>query len=237
MFKKPINVTSESCYLSQCVPEVVVLVMPNFAFMAGSQFNTMLTQIIDLKSLLHFYCSFIIVPSLQTALDLLTLADRYGFLSLHYSIGKSICKSGVIKISNILQTLFYADSCNAEMLHRHCVQYLNAEAEAIIESQSMMDLPKENLKWLLSRDFFIANELKIFEAVKKWKECNGFEVDEIADLLKCVRLSEISPNEIISTVCPSGLYPEAVTEEALRQKLSFQNKSKSRGKKGIDNYV
>lgn len=80
--------------------------------------------------------------------------------------------------------------------------------------------------------FPIKNEVKIFETVKKWKEYNGFEVDEITDVLKCVRLSEISHKDIKSIVRPSGLYPQSVVQEVLGQGQDF-HRSNTRGRFGM----
>ena len=93
----------------------------------------------------------------------------------------------------------------------------------------------ENLKYLLSRDSFIIDELVIFETIKKWKEYNGVDVDEMTALLGCVRLSEIPYKDIISTVFPSNLFSNEIMKETLQIIEMGSGGSNPRGLSGILN--
>ena len=86
---------------------------------------------------------------MQTSLDLLSLADRYNFTQLHSALEGCLCEE--VSISNVLQLMFYADTYNAHRLHRHCSSLIDSDAEAVLSSKSMRDLPKEYMKLLLSR--------------------------------------------------------------------------------------
>ena len=78
--------------------------------------------------------------------------------------------------------------------------------ESVCSSPSILELPMENLKQLLSRVSFVIDELVIFKTVKKWKEYHGLDVDKITDVLDCVRLSEIPLEDMVSTVYPSNFF-------------------------------
>ena len=93
----------------------------------------------------------------------------------------------------------------------------------------------ENLKNLLSRDSLIIDELAIFETVKKWKEYNGMDVDEITAVLDCVRLSEIPYQEIVSTVFPTNFFSDKIMREILQKTKMGSCGSNPRGLSGILN--
>lgn len=168
---------------------------------------------------------------MQTVLDLLVLSDRYDYSSLKQSLERILCSYA--ELSNVLQLISYADMYNAVALYKHCADYIDKKADVILKSQGMMVLPKEHLKSLLRRDSFMVSETAIFEAVMKWKDYNDFEVQEITDVLECIRLSEIPTRELESVVRPSGMYSKSVLEEAVKLSLSPSNYlRKPRGKLG-----
>ena len=155
---------------------------------------------------------------LQTVLDLLVLADRYEFPSLMKSLERLLCSH--MDMSNVLQLMSYADMYGASVLLQQCTQYVDGNASLVLQSQSLLLIPKERLKALLCRDTFFASEVDIFEAVMRWKEFNGMEVSEIGDVLQCVRLAELSTAELRGVVAPSGMYSEEIIEGALKQTQS-----------------
>ncbi len=98
--------------------------------------------------LLH---SFIPVPRsvFQVCIDLLVLSDRYNFVRLHKDLEKLLCEE--VSINNVLQLMFYADSCNARRLYSHCTSLIDANAESVLASKAVLDLPIGYMKLLLSR--------------------------------------------------------------------------------------
>ena len=97
-------------------------------------------------------------------LNLLALADRYGFSHLHSSI-KFRLSSNITK-SNVLQMWLYANTYNANSLREKCLDLIESFPEYFVSSPSILELPIENLKHLLQRDSFIIDELAIFETKK-----------------------------------------------------------------------
>ena len=126
----------------------------------------------------------------------------------------------------------YADIYNAETLRTRCTYFVDENARRVLKSQTMMILPKEHLKSILSRDSFLVNEMEIFEAVLKWKDYNKFEVEEMEDVLKCIRLTEISPEELGTVVNSSGMYSESTIREAIEQSQSSYVIKTPRGRLG-----
>jgi len=78
----------------------------------------------------------------------------------------------------------------------------------------------------------VVSEVKIVEAVRRWREHNGFSVDEIAEVLSSIRLSEISYQDMEEVVCPSGLYPQGILETTFQKKKGSSVMGKPRGNIG-----
>ena len=141
--------------------------------------------------------------------------------------------SSNINPSNVVQIWFYADTYNAKSLLEKCLDLIDSTPEYVVSSPFILELPMENLKHLLSRDSFIIDELAIFETVKKWKEYNSVDVDEITAVLDCVRLSEIPYKEIVSTVFPTNLFSNKIMKETLQKIEMGACGSNPRGLSGI----
>ena len=140
----------------------------------------------------------------QTALELLGLSDAYDFQELKSKLEESL--SVITDFSNVLQFYFYADLYSANKLQHCCANFIDCNAKAILKGDTILELPQESLKHLISRDTFVVEELEVFRAIQRWMKYNHIERRDIHDLLWCVRLSEIPPEELLSTVQSSGLY-------------------------------
>ena len=80
----------------------------------------------------------------------------------------------------------------------------------------------------------MAPELAIFQAVVRWKEHNEKRVEELAQVLEHIRLSEFFPQEIFNEVEPTKLFSQESILTALR--LQFRPSVADRhprGKKGV----
>jgi len=113
--------------------------------------------------------------------------------------------------------------------------FIDSNAVDVITSPTLLLLPKKNLKGLISRDSFLVEEIRVFRAVRKWMDCNSVGRGEASELLECVRLTEISPEELEEEVRPSGLYDDDLVAKAIevRKKAALQCMS-PRGKRGKD---
>ena len=78
--------------------------------------------------------------------ELLDLADRYGFESLAQSIEKQLCS--VINPTNVLQLLFHSEIYNAPLLNQTCLNFVDTNAELILSSKDVLTLQSEHLKYL-----------------------------------------------------------------------------------------
>lgn len=120
-------------------------------------------------------CDFLLC--LQTALDLLCLADRYGFESLHDSIETNLCAS--LTLPTALQFVFYGETANVPRLQQVGMQFLDTHAARVLASPAILDLAEEQFRLLISRDTFLVEEICVFEAVQRWMHHNGRSKAEV----------------------------------------------------------
>ena len=166
----------------------------------------------------------------QNILELVALADRFGFTYLKVAIAAQLEKN--ISDDTLLQILVYADLCDLRELHQKCLCYCDEHASAVLKSDSFLSLPESALKSLLSRDTLSIAELSVFEALLQWKEHNQRSTEEMKELFECVRLTRISPQELFEQVEPQGLFHESQILTAVRaQSMSQLHLLRPRGKK------
>ena len=139
----------------------------------------------------------------------------------------------IVSVKNVLHFHTHAQVSSALRLQQKCERFMDQHAREVIRSGAVPCLPRESLKMLVARDTFVVEELQIFHAVRKWMEHNGVDRGDAADLLECVRLSEIPYLELKSEVLPSGLYDRQQVLEAVGTSESVEYECMStRGKKG-----
>lgn len=139
-----------------------------------------------------------------------SVADRFGFVALKEALGDQLSHNH-ISLDTVLLLLVHSDMYHLQQLYKACLQFIENKAHSsqILKHHSLLGLPEESLIRIISRDTFVVPENEIFEAVRKWKEHNEKSVEEVAELIKCVRLSEFSSAEkIFREVEPTGLLDE-----------------------------
>ena len=151
-------------------------------------------------------------------------------MTLSQSIEKKLC--AIINHTNVLQLLFHSEVYNAHSLNQACLNFVDTNAELVLAGNTILALPKEHLKFILSRDTFLVDEIQIFRAVQRWKEHNRLRPEEMADVLQCVRLSEIPSEDLISVVLPSGLYSSDSVCFSAEVQHAHSIAMSSRGKRG-----
>ncbi len=170
---------------------------------------------------------------LQEVLEVVHLANRFNFTLLKEAIGIQLADR--ISLKNVLELLVHADFSHVPELHEKCLQFVDQNAEEILKSDAFLSLPAHNLQCVISRDTFLVPEVSIFQAVLKWKEHNSSVSEEVkSEVLQCIRLSEVSPQEIFQVVEPSGMFDESKLFQAVRvQMKSVLKQMHPRGKTGL----
>ncbi|CAI8010682.1 BTB/POZ domain-containing protein 9, partial [Geodia barretti] len=145
--------------------------------------------------------------ALQSILEVSSVADRFGFVSLKEALGDQLSQN-YISLDTVLLLLVHSDIYHLQQLHSSCVAFIENKENSVkvLQHPSLLHLPMESLAAVISRDTFVAPEIEILRAVQRWKKRNAKEVKEIRELLECVRLSEFSsPEQIFKEVEPTGL--------------------------------
>lgn len=88
-----------------------------------------------------------------------------------------------------------------------CYTFIDKNAEQLLEHESFKFLHKSSLIILLARDSFFVPEIKIFEAIKGWIECNKQEIkpEEVKEVVSQVRLPLINLEDLLEVVRPTGI--------------------------------
>ena len=167
----------------------------------------------------------------QDVLELVALADRFGFIYLKAAIAAQLEKN--ISDVTVLQMLAYADLCDLHELHQKCLHYCDEHTTAILKSENLLSLTEDALKSVISRDTLNVAELSILEALLQWKKHNQRSTEEMKELLECIHLTRFSPQELFERVELQGLF----TGEQILAAVQAQSKPqlhllRPRGKKG-----
>ena len=108
------------------------------------------------------------------------------------------------------------------------MRYADRHADKVLNEDTILSLPQDNLISLLSRDSFAADELSIYKCVKSWMAHNS--ISSCDPLLQCVRLSEIPASELLDLASPHGQFTEGQVIVALRvQMKSLLGEGRPRG--------
>ena len=150
----------------------------------------------------------------QSALDLLSLADRYQLIELKASLEQGLY-SHHLMISTVLQLLFYAEAYNCGLLLEKCKNFIECNTFGILSSKVILTLPCAYFKSFIARNYLLINEIEVFKAIQKWIVHNNPEPPERRKLLKCVRLPQISSKELSEEVAASGLFDASAIGKAI----------------------
>lgn len=168
-------------------------------------------------------------------MNILTLADRFAFIELKDSLAQILAP--LVTLDNALTLLAFADTFQVKILLEKCLLLIDKNAEKIIDSEELVTLSPSTLQLIISRDTFFLPELKIYQAVLRWRDTNL--EDDFQNVLGCIRLSEIPARELFTTIEPAQIYDQSEITTALRIQIKpeFQ-KRRPRGKKsGLCMYI
>ena len=150
-------------------------------------------------------------------MEVAVVADRLSFVNLKSSLREKVAT--YIDNHTALLLLVHSDAHNDPELHKKCLEFIEAEQNIlnVLDSPSFLHLSESNLITLISRDTFVAPELDIFQAVLDWKEHNQKSVEEMAEVVKCIRFGRFPSAQVIFTeIEPTGLFSEASILMGLR---------------------
>ncbi|XP_072944054.1 BTB/POZ domain-containing protein 9 [Epargyreus clarus] len=162
----------------------------------------------------------------DTVLDMLGLAHQFNFQELESAISDYLRQ--VLALRNVCAVLDAARLYGLNALLDYCYNFLDRNATEVLQHDSFLQLSVEALQGLLERDSFFAPEVEIFKAVcnwfnanQQWVKADGGVMQE--KILKCVRLTLMSLEELLTVVRPFAL----VTPDMLLDAIQEKTKTKS----------
>lgn len=137
-------------------------------------------------------------------LDTLGLSNLFGYVELKVEISNFLKTS--LQLNNVCNILDASRLYELNSLTSICYNFIDENAEELLEHESFKFLYKESLIILLSRDSFFVPEIKIFQAIKGWIECNPeLKPEDIKEVVSQVRLPLINIEDLLEKVRPTGI--------------------------------
>ncbi|ELU08603.1 hypothetical protein CAPTEDRAFT_220698 [Capitella teleta] len=169
----------------------------------------------------YIYTGRMLLTSLQeeSLLDVLGLADRFGFVELKNSISQYL--EAMLSIRNVCLIYDMASVYSLSSLLQTCFEFMDQNAMDTLQSDSFMTLSASSMRAVLSRDSFCAPEIEIFKAVRRWAEQNP-EV-ELSSVMCSVRLPLMSLGELLNIVRESSLVSADLILDSINIKTTHRD--------------
>ncbi|XP_052749475.1 BTB/POZ domain-containing protein 9 isoform X2 [Galleria mellonella] len=163
----------------------------------------------------------------DTVLDMLGLAHQFNFQELEAAISDYLRQ--VLALRNVCAVLDAARLYGLEALMDYCYNFLDRNATEVLQHETFLQLSVEALQGLLERDSFFAPEVDIFKAVCEWFSANQTWVkseggqSQVEKILKCVRLTLMSLEELLTVVRPFSLVTPDMLLDAIQEKTQTKS--------------
>uniref|UniRef100_A0A182YJG8 BTB domain-containing protein n=1 Tax=Anopheles stephensi TaxID=30069 RepID=A0A182YJG8_ANOST len=137
----------------------------------------------------------------EELIDLVMLADQYGFGELKSAIGCWLCKK--IRLTNVCILLRCSSLFQLGTLYHACLQYMDRHAAHVILHKSFLTLTFNLLNVLLDRKSFLISEVEKFHAIHKWCQQQKDSAQSFAKLYRKVSYTSMTYNQLFHIVRPS----------------------------------
>jgi len=152
-------------------------------------------------------------------IEMIRLARMFSLTTLEETLRSHL--KGLISIDNILKIYEVSRVFWYQDILAICTDYIDNNAEAIMNHESFSFLSVDGLKFLLVRNSLKVREITIFLAVKNWlKENDTIDDGTKRDILSNIKLSYVSPIDLMNVIRPSGLFTLKDVANAILQLLS-----------------
>lgn len=145
-----------------------------------------------------------LTPQMNLILDTLGLSNLFGYVELKDEISNFLKTS--LQLNNVCNILDASRLYELNSLTNMCYNFIDENAEELLEHESFKFLYNTSLIILLSRDSFFVPEIKIFQAIKGWIEANpDVKPEDIKEVVSQVRLPLINIEDLLEVVRPTGI--------------------------------
>ena len=138
----------------------------------------------------------------KDVIDMLVLANKYSLLALESAITGYL--KNIIGLENVTDIYDVSALFNMSDLETACLAFMDHNAAQVVASDGFLRLSEQSVLSIVSRKSFCAREFVIFQGVSNWVKNN--DVEDVAKLLKHVRLPLISMDELLHAVRDSELF-------------------------------
>ncbi|XP_045446024.1 BTB/POZ domain-containing protein 9 [Melitaea cinxia] len=163
----------------------------------------------------------------DTVLDMLGLAHQFNFPELEAAVSDYLRQ--VLALRNVCAVLDAARLYGLDALMDYCYNFLDRNAAEVLQHDTFLQLSVDALQGLLERDSFFAPEVDIFKAVCNWFNANQQWVKsesgmaQVEKILKCVRLTLMSLEELLTVVRPFSLVTPDMLLDAIQEKTQTKS--------------
>eukprot|EP00096_Caligus_rogercresseyi_P011835 TRINITY_DN4795_c0_g1_i4.p1 TRINITY_DN4795_c0_g1~~TRINITY_DN4795_c0_g1_i4.p1 ORF type:complete len:629 (-),score=167.77 TRINITY_DN4795_c0_g1_i4:651-2537(-) len=156
----------------------------------------------------------------ESLIEILELADIYGFQNLETSISEYLESN--LNEKNVCYIYDTASLYDLRTLSAACLAFLDQKASNVILDESFTTLSPAALKNIISRDSFCAAEVDIFKAIVRWAQVNPSDSGH-ADILQYIRLPLMPTADLLNVVRSSGFIASDVILDAIQSKISLRD--------------
>lgn len=152
---------------------------------------------------ISFYTGKINLPDLNVKeiLEIFQMSHEYNFRALNETISKHL--TSILSLNNVCIFYDLSNFYEIDQLRSACIHFLDHNAEQVLKQDNFLRLSKHNLKSILLRDSFCANELNILIAVNRWIQANSDEDGK--ELYEQIRMNLIDLERLIELIRPTEL--------------------------------
>ncbi|CAJ0941651.1 unnamed protein product, partial [Mesorhabditis belari] len=112
-----------------------------------------------------------------------------------------------LHVSNVLAIDAFCRTIGCKSILENIRSYINSNFVAVTQSHPFLELSLEEIQEILIRDeLYVGSEENVFHAAIRWIEFDQLERRQhISKLLRCVRLSQLSPSVLSDTIANHSL--------------------------------
>lgn len=139
--------------------------------------------------------------TVQQILEIFQMSHEYNFRALNETISKHLIS--ILSLKNVCTFYDLSNFYEIDELRTACLHFLDHNAEQVLKQENFLRLSKANLKSILLRESFCANELNILVALNRWIKANPDEDGKV--LYQQIRMNLIDLEQLIELIRPSDL--------------------------------
>lgn len=155
----------------------------------------------------------------QGVLELLSLADEYGFFNLAAELAESVDSRDFLNIWNVWHFYLAANEYELQELHDTCIKFVDEHAIETLNNEIVLEISPSMFKNISSRDTVFASEVEILKPLIRFLQSKKNITEAVTkDLLSTIRWSFITKSEFEELVKSTNLAGDEFYEKNKEKK-------------------